>query len=251
MADNFDSTTRTALVTGGSRGIGRATALALARDGFQIILTYVSRPEEAEKTVAMIREAGARARAFALDVANSGAVTRLFATEIKDRVNLHALVNNAGITNDGLLLRMKDEAFERVLAVNLEGAFFCIREAAKIMTKRRAGRIVNITSVSGQMGLGGQANYSAAKAGLIGLTKAASRELAARQITVNAVAPGFIMTEMTAGLSEEARESYKKEIALARFGAAEDVAYAVAFLVSDRASYITGQVLAVNGGLYM
>lgn len=242
--------TPTALVTGASRGIGRAVALRLARDGFQIVITYVSRPEQAMETVEAIGRAGGSAKAFALDVGDSRAIEDFFASEVKDRLNLAVLVNNAGITRDGLLLRMKDEAFMRVVEVNLCGAFVASREAAKIMSKKRFGRIINMASVVGQMGNGGQANYSAAKAGLIGLTKACARELASRSITVNAVAPGFIETDMTAQISGELLEEYKKSIPLRRLGAPEDVAAAVAFLASPDASYITGQVLAVNGGMY-
>lgn len=239
-----------ALVTGGSRGIGRAIARTLARDGFFIILTYVSRPEEAERTVGEIVAAGAQARAFALDVGDDAAVEAFFAAEIKDKVNLAVLVNNAGITRDGFLIRMKSEDFDRVLDVNLGGAFVCSREAARVMSKRRAGRIINISSVVGQMGNAGQANYCAAKAGLIGLTKSNARELAARGITVNAVAPGFIETDMTAKLGEDVVAGYVEAIPLRRMGTAQDVAEAVAFLASERAAYITGQVLAVNGGMY-
>ena len=240
----------TALVTGGSRGIGRAIAQFLARDGFQVYLTYVSRPEEAAETVSSITEASGLARAFALNVGDGKAVADFFASEIKDKVNLAVLVNNAGITRDGFLVRMKDDDFDAVLGVNLRGAFICTREAAKIMSRKRYGRIINISSVVGQMGNAGQANYASAKAALLGLTKACAKELAARQITVNAVAPGFIETDMTAGLSEEVRTAYMEGIPLKRLGAASDVAEAVAFLASDKAAYITGQVLAVNGGMY-
>ena len=241
----LDSTTPTALVTGGSRGIGRAVALTLARDGYQVILTYVSRPEEADKTVAEIEAAGGRALALPLNVGDGEAVAAFFAEHIKGKVNLAVLVNNAGITKDGFLVRMKD-----VITINLRGAFICTREAAKIMTKARHGRIVNISSVVGQMGNAGQANYSAAKAGLLGLTKSCAKELAARQITVNAVAPGFIETDMTAALSDDVRASYEAAIPLKRMGTAQEIADAVAFLASDKAAYITGQVLAVNGGMY-
>ena len=240
----------TALVTGGSRGIGRAIAQCLARDGFQVCLTYVSRPEEAEQTVASIVAAGGKARAYPLNVGDSAAVADFFANEIKDKVNLAVLVNNAGITRDGFLVRMKDEDFDAVLRINLRGAFTCTREAAKIMSKKRTGRIINISSVVGQMGNAGQVNYAAAKAALLGLTKSCAKELAARQITVNAVAPGFIETDMTAGLTDTVREAYMDAIPLKRLGAAADVAEAVAFLASDRAAYITGQVIAVNGGMY-
>ena len=240
----------TALVTGGSRGIGRAIARTLAREGFQVYLTYVSRPEEAEKPVGEIRSQGGQARAFGLDVSDGAAVADFFGAEIKDQVNLAVLVNNAGITRDVLLLRMKDEDFDRVLTVNLRGAFLCSREAAKIMSRARYGRIVNISSVVGQMGNVGQGNYAAAKAALLGLTKSCAKELAARQITVNAVAPGFIETDMTAALTDEVRADYVAAIPLRRMGRAEDVAEAVAFLASDKAAYITGQVLGVNGGMY-
>ena len=240
----------TALVTGGSRGIGRAIARTLAREGFQVYLTYVSRPEEAEKTVEEIRSQGGQARAFGLDVSDGAAVADFFAAEIKDQVNLAVLVNNAGSTRDVLFRRMKDEDVDRVLTVNLRGAFLCSREAAKIMSRARYGRIVNISSVVGQMGNVGQVNYAAAKAALLGLTKSCAKELAARQITVNAVAPGFIETDMTAALTDEVRADYVAAIPLRRMGRAEDVAEAVAFLASDKAAYITGQVLGVNGGMY-
>lgn len=242
--------TPTALVTGGSRGIGRAIALTLAATGLQVYLTYVSKPDEAAQTVEAIEKAGGHARAFRVDVGDAASIAAFFQESIKDQVSLHALINNAGITKDGLVLRMKDEDFDRVLGVNLRGAFLCLREAAKLMTKQRHGRIVNIASVVGQMGNAGQINYASAKAGLIGMTKSAAKELGGRSITVNAVAPGFIETDMTAALSDEARESYAKAIPLGRLGSAQDVADAVAFLVSDKAAYITGQVLAVNGGLY-
>lgn len=240
----------TALVTGASRGIGRAIALALAARGLNVYITYASKADEANAVVADIAAAGGTAAAFKLNVADSQAIADFFSSEIKDKVRLAALVNNAGITKDGFLVRMKDEDFDNVLSVNLRGAFICAREAAKIMSRQREGRIINITSVVGQMGNAGQANYCAAKAGLIGLTKSLAKELSSRNITVNAVAPGFIETDMTAALPAEAREAYAKAIPLGRFGTAEDVAEAVAFLASPGAAYITGQVIAVNGGLY-
>lgn len=240
----------TAIVTGASRGIGRAIARTLARDGFQVFLTYVSRPEEAQQAVAEIAAAGGLARAFALNVADGQAVADFFAQEVKDKVDLAVLVNNAGITKDGFLVRMKDEDFDKVLAVNLRGAFVCTREAARIMSRSRKGRIINISSVVGQMGNAGQINYAAAKAGLIGLTKSVAKELAGRNITVNAVAPGLVETDMTTGLPEDVRASYLEAIPLKRLGTPQDIAEAVAFLISPAAAYITGQVLAVNGGMY-
>lgn len=242
---------KVALVTGGSRGIGRACAERLAKDGFEVYLTYVSRPEEAEKTVAAIVEAGGEAKAFRLDASSREAVSAFFADEIKDKVSLEVLVNNAGITKDALLIRMKDEDWDKVIQVNLTGAFACLREAAKIMVKQRKGRIVNIASVVGQMGNAGQANYVAAKAGLIGLTKSAARELSSRGITVNAVTPGFIQTDMTSVLPEAVVSKMLESIPLGRLGAPEDIASAVSYLAGPGAGYVTGQVLAVNGGMYM
>lgn len=240
----------TALVTGGSRGIGKAIAETLARAGYQVYLTYVSKPAEAEAVAEGIRASGGKASAFRLDVGDGEAVADFFRNEIKDKVMLDVLVNNAGITKDGLMLRMKDADFDQVVQINLRGAFLCLREAAKIMTRQRRGSIVNITSVVGQMGNAGQLNYSAAKAGLIGLTKSAAKELASRSITVNAVAPGFVETDMTAGLSDDMRKAYTEAIPLRRLGTAQDIADAVAFLASPKASYITGQILGVNGGMY-
>lgn len=240
----------TSVVTGGSRGIGRVIAEVLAKSGQQVYLTYVSRPAEAEEVVNSIVAAGGKAKAFALNVSDSEAVAAFFREEIKDKVHLSALVNNAGITKDGFLVRMKDEDFDQVIKVNLRGAFVCTREAAKIMSKNRNGRIVNISSVVGQIGNASQVNYSSAKAALLGLTKSCAKELAARQITVNAVAPGFIETDMTAILSDDVRKGYEDSIPLKRMGTAQEVAEAVAFLASDKAAYITGQVLGVNGGMY-
>ena len=247
---NAPTLTATALVTGASRGIGRAIALGLAARGLNVYITYASKEDEANAVVAAIVKAGGQAAAFKLDVSDPAAISEFFSAHIKDKVHLAALVNNAGITKDGFLIRMKDEDFDSVLGVNLRGAFICSREAAKIMSRQRAGSIINITSVVGQMGNAGQANYCAAKAGLIGLTKSMAKELAARNITVNAVAPGFIETDMTANLPPEVRKNYAKAIPLGRFGSVEDVAQAVAFLASPGATYITGQVIAVNGGLY-
>ena len=240
----------TVVVTGGSRGIGRVVAEELALCGFQVYLTYVSRPEEAQAVAQGIRSQGGKATAFALNVGNSEEVGDFFATEIKDKVHLAALINNAGITKDGFLIRMKDDDFATVLDTNLKGAFFCLREAAKIMSKQREGSIVNMTSVVGQMGNACQANYASAKAGLIGLTKSAAKERASRNITVNAVAPGFIETDMTAVLPEEVKKDYISAIPLGRFGSAKDVANLVSFLISPKAGYITGQVIGINGGLY-
>ena len=238
----------TALVTGGSRGIGRAIAQTLARDGFQVFLTYVNRPEEAEQTVAEIVAANGQARAFALNVGDSAAVADFFAVEIKDKTNLAVLVNNAGITKDGFLVRMKDEDFDKVLAVNLRGAFVCTREAAKIMSRNRKGRIINISSVVGQMGNAGQINYASAKAGLLGLTKSCAKELASRQITVNAVAPGFIGTPSTyAALQDVHIRHIVGSTPLRRLGETHEVAQAVCALAEN--DFINGVVLDVNGGL--
>jgi 3-oxoacyl-[acyl-carrier protein] reductase len=242
---------RTALVTGGSRGIGKAVAMRLAGEGYSVIITYVSRPESAEVVCQEIESLGGKARACALDVGSRESIEGLFASEIKDKVHLDVLVNNAGMTWDGLIVRMKPEQWEKIIQVNLSGAFYCLQEAAKIMMRQRAGRIVNVSSVVGQSGNAGQANYVSAKAALIGLTKTAAQELAPRGITVNAVAPGFIATDMTAALPEEVAAKYMERIPLKRFGTAEDIAATVAFLASEGASYITGQVIGVNGGLYM
>jgi 3-oxoacyl-(acyl-carrier-protein) reductase len=242
---------KVALVTGGSRGIGRACAERLAADGFEVYLTFVSRPEEADKVVAAISAAGGKAKAFKLDASDREAVADFFATEVKGKALLEVLVNNAGITKDGLIIRMKDEDWDKVIQVNLTGAFACLREASKIMLKQRSGRIINIASVVGQMGNAGQANYVAAKAGLIGLTKSAARELAGRGVTVNAVTPGFIQTDMTAVLPEAVVSQMLESIPLGRLGSPDDIAAAVSFLAGAGAGYVTGQVLAVNGGMYM
>lgn len=243
--------TATAVVTGGSRGIGAAVAKRLAADGYQVFITYVSRAQDADAVVAAIQAAGGKARPFLVNVADSEAVTAFFKNEIKDKVRLDVLVNNAGVTKDGLMLRMKDEDFDLVLSVNLRGTFVCTREAAKLMTKQRLGRIVNISSVVGQAGNAGQANYVASKAGVIGLTKTTALELASRGITANAVAPGYIDTDMTSDLPEQVRALFLERIPLKRMGKPEDIAAAVSFLASESAAYITGQVLAVNGGMYM
>lgn len=240
----------TAIVTGGSRGIGKATAFSLAKAGYQVFITYVSKPEEAESVIKQIQSQGGKAKMFNLDVSNADDITHFFNTEVKEQVNLSVLINNAGITKDTLLLRMKNEDFDQVIDVNLRGAFICMREAAKIMTKQRYGRIINVTSVVGQSGNAGQVNYAAAKAGLIGMTKSAAKELASRNITVNAVAPGFIATDMTANLSDDIQKAYQESIPLKRLGTPEDIAEAILFLVSPSADYITGQILAVNGGMY-
>ena len=242
---------QSALVTGGSRGIGRAVALTLAHRGWQVLLTYVREQDKADSVCREIQENGGSARALALDVSDREAVAAFFREHIKGKVRLGVLVNNAGLTKDGLLLRMKPNDWDQVLQVNLDGPFACLQEAAKIMVRQKIGRIINLSSVVGQSGNPGQANYCAAKAGIIGMTKAAARELGARNITVNAVAPGFITTDMTGELPPEARENYLKNIPLGRFGKPEDIAETVAWLASDQASYITGQVIAVNGGLYM
>ncbi|MCR4667533.1 MAG: 3-oxoacyl-[acyl-carrier-protein] reductase [Desulfovibrio sp.] len=248
--DHIDATKKTALVTGGSRGIGKAIAQRLARDGFQILLTYRSKATEAEEVCTSIINAGGNCGFAQLDIADTDAIRTFFKDIVKDRVNLNCLVNNAGITKDGLLIRMKEEDFCRVVDVCLKGTFVATQEAAKLMTKNRAGSIINLASVVGLMGNAGQANYAAAKAGIIGFTKSCAKELAARQVTCNAVAPGFIETDMTSAIPAELKEQYKEAIPLRRMGSAEDVAGAVAFLASDDARYITGQVLSVNGGMY-
>lgn len=243
--------TKTALITGGTRGIGKAIVKKFAGLGYQTYFTYVSRPELAEALCAEIARDGGAAQGFRLNAADWDAVDTFFGSEIKDKVTLSVLVNNAGITKDGLLVRMKREQWEQVLNVNLTGAFVCLQQAAKIMMKQRSGRIVNIASVVGQSGNAGQANYCASKAGLIGLTKAAALELSSRGITVNALAPGFIETDMTETLPQDVREKYLQRIPLGSLGTAEHIADAVAYLASDQAAYVTGQVLGINGGLYM
>lgn len=239
----------TALVTGGSRGIGKAIAETLAKAGYQVYLTYVSKADEAEAVARNIVAAGGKACAFRLDVADAEAVAAFFKEGIKDQVELDVLVNNAGITKDGLMLRMKDEDFDRVIQTNLRGAFVCVREAAKIMTRQRHGRIINISSVVGQMGNAGQINYASAKAGLIGLTKALAKEEGPSGITVNCVAPGVIDTDMMAAFTAEDKAALAEETPVGRLGSADEVAKLLLYLAGEDAGYITGQVFGVNGGL--
>jgi len=243
---------KTALVTGASRGIGRAIAVALARGGASVALNYAGNEAAAAEALKLVLAAGApKAKLYRFDVADPAACTAAVEAVIADLGSLDILVNNAGIAVDQLVMRLKDEDWNRTLQVNLTGNFNLIRAVTRPMMKAKRGAIVNLTSVVGEMGNAGQAAYAAAKAGQIGLTKAVARELASRNIRVNAVAPGYIDTDMTAGLPEAAKTKLTDLIPLARLGTAEDVAKAVAFLASDEASYVTGEVLRVNGGMYM
>ncbi|MBE0582364.1 MAG: 3-oxoacyl-[acyl-carrier-protein] reductase [Desulfofustis sp.] len=241
---------KVALVTGASRGIGRSISLALAEHGASIVAVDIDL-QATEAFVAELKASGTEAVAVQGNVTSAADVDRMVnvAKEAFDRIDI--LVNNAGITRDALLLRMKDEDWDAVLDVYLKGAFLCTRAVAKLMTKQRSGRIINIASVVGQMGNAGQANYCASKAGLMGLTRSNARELAKRNVTVNAVAPGFIATDMTDALPEQKRQELAAQIPLERLGSADDIAYTVLFLASEKAGYITGQVLGVNGGMYM
>lgn len=241
---------KVAVVTGASRGIGRAIALKLAASGARVVLSARSQ-SALDDLAAAIAAAGGEALAVPTDIARTEDVENLFETALGRFEQVDILVNNAGITRDTLLVRMKDADWDAVLETNLKGPFLCSRAAAKIMTKQRCGRIINISSVVGEMGNAGQANYCASKAGLIGLTKSMARELARRHVTVNAVTPGFIVTDMTEVLSDKVKEELLGQIPLGRFGEADDIAAAVVFLASDQAAYITGQVLGVNGGMYM
>ncbi|MGE5575993.1 MAG: 3-oxoacyl-[acyl-carrier-protein] reductase [Syntrophothermus sp.] len=240
-----------ALVTGASRGLGKAMALALAQAGADVALNYAKSVTLAQEVVESIAKLGRKAVAIKADVADTVQVEAMCDQVIKELGRIDILVNNAGITRDTLLLRMKEEDWDAVIDTNLKSIYNCTKAVARLMLKQRAGRIVNITSVVGIMGNAGQANYAAAKAGIIGFTKSVARELGSRGITVNAIAPGFIMSEMTEGLTEEVKRSYLAQIPLERFGRPEDVAGAVLFLVSPEAAYITGQTIHVDGGLLM
>ncbi|WP_298038351.1 3-oxoacyl-[acyl-carrier-protein] reductase [uncultured Desulfuromonas sp.] len=241
---------KVAVVTGASRGIGLSIAKALAAQGARIVAVDIDQ-EATEKVVAQFKADGTEAIAVKANVTLAEDVEQIITAAMDAFGRVDILVNNAGITRDGLLLRMKDQDWDAVLSVNLKGAFLCSRAASKVMSKQRFGRIVNIASVVGQMGNAGQANYCASKAGLIGLTKSNARELARRNVTVNAVAPGFIATEMTEILPEKTKQELAAQIPLGSLGTAEDVANAVVFLASEKAGYVTGQVLGVNGGMYM
>ncbi|HWR73502.1 MAG TPA: 3-oxoacyl-[acyl-carrier-protein] reductase [Nitrospirota bacterium] len=239
-----------ALVTGAAQGIGRDISLGLAADGADVAICDVNL-EAAQKTSSEIEGRGRKSLAVKANVASSADVTAMIDQVVEKFGRIDILVNNAGITRDGLILRMKDEDWDLVLSINLKGAFLCTKAALKHMTKQRAGTIINIASIVGAMGNAGQANYVASKAGLIGLTKTIAREYANRNVTANAVAPGFIDTAMTQALSETVRQELAKQIPLGRLGSSEDVASAVRFLASPSAAYITGQVIHVNGGMYM
>ncbi len=242
---------RTVVVTGGSRGIGRAVCLAFADTQTHVFFNYHSAGGAADKTLKMIAAAGGQATALQADVSSESQVSAFFKRVLEKSGRVDVLVNNAGVTRDQLLVRMKTGDWDTVLDTNLKGTFLCCRAVAKTMMKQRYGRIINLTSVVAFSGNPGQANYAASKAGIAGLTRAVARELASRGITANAVAPGFVETDMTAGLSENARAAMVDQIPLGRVGTPEDVAAAVTFLASDQAAYITGQVIHVSGGMYM
>lgn len=242
---------KTAIVTGASRGIGRAIALRLADMGANVVLNYRSSAQSTEELIKEIEEKGVKAAAVQADISKFEEAERLTKAAVDTFGSIDILVNNAGITKDGLLLRMKEEDFDSVINVNLKGAFNTIKHVSGIMLKQRSGKIINISSVVGITGNAGQLNYSAAKAGILGMTKSAARELGSRGITVNAVAPGFIQTDMTEVLSDKVKENIKGTIPLKTLGTPEDVANLVGFLASDMASYITGQVINVDGGMVM
>ncbi|HEE9792513.1 TPA: 3-oxoacyl-[acyl-carrier-protein] reductase [Staphylococcus aureus] len=243
--------TKSALVTGASRGIGRSIALQLAEEGYNVAVNYAGSKEKAEAVVEEIKAKGVDSFAIQANVADADEVKAMIKEVVSQFGSLDVLVNNAGITRDNLLMRMKEQEWDDVIDTNLKGVFNCIQKATPQMLRQRSGAIINLSSVVGAVGNPGQANYVATKAGVIGLTKSAARELASRGITVNAVAPGFIVSDMTDALSDELKEQMLTQIPLARFGQDTDIANTVAYLASDKAKYITGQTIHVNGGMYM
>ncbi|WAM30884.1 3-oxoacyl-[acyl-carrier-protein] reductase [Caldicellulosiruptor naganoensis] len=242
---------KVALITGASRGIGRAIALKFGQNGANVVINYSSSESQAQTLKEEIEKLGVKALTIKCDVSNSEEVNAMFSQIEKEFGRLDILVNNAGITKDGLILRMNEEDFDKVIAINLKGAFLCAKAASKMMVKQREGNIINISSVVGIIGNVGQTNYAASKAGIIGLTKSLAKELASRNIRVNAIAPGFIKTDMTEVLSDKVKEMMLSSIPLGRFGEAEEVANVALFLASNLSSYITGQVIVVDGGMVM
>lgn len=242
---------RVAVVTGGGRGIGRAIAIRLAEEGAKVAVSYRSNDEEAEKTANLVREAGAECETFKGDIASTEDVKALFEGVDEAFGGVGILVNNAGVTRDNIMLRMKEDEFDAVLQTNLKGTYLCTRAVLRGMVRARWGRIVNVSSVVGLIGNAGQANYAASKAGIIGLTKSVAREVAPRGITVNAVAPGYVETELTGGLPDEVKDQIRAQTPAGRIGEPEEIAEAVAFLAGEGASYITGQTIAVDGGMVM
>lgn len=242
---------KTVVVTGASRGIGRAIAIAFARQGANLVLNYNSSAKSVEEVLQLIQAEGGNAVAVKADVSKSEEAKNLIQTAVETFGSIDILVNNAGITKDMLLMRMTDEQFEQVIDINLKGTFYCLKYASNYMLKQRSGKIINMASVVGLTGNAGQANYAASKAGIIGLTKSAAKELAPRGITVNAIAPGFIQTEMTDALSDKVKDAYIQMIPLKKLGSVDDVANTACFLASEAANYITGQVIQVDGGMLM
>lgn len=247
----FDLTGKVALVTGGSRGIGRAAALALGKQGAQVVVNYVSGEAAARDVAEAIQAAGGKAEIAKFDVASTESTEKAIAEIAKRLGRLDILVCSAGVSIDGLLLRLKEDDFDRILAVNLKGAVTCARSAVKVMLRARTGRVIFLSSVVGEMGNAGQIAYAASKAALLGATKSMARELASRAVTVNAITPGFIDTDMTSALNEEQKAAINQGIPLGRTGKPEEIAAAVVYLASDEAGYVTGQALRVNGGMYM
>ncbi|KDP13221.1 3-oxoacyl-[acyl-carrier-protein] reductase [Staphylococcus chromogenes] len=243
--------TKVALVTGASRGIGRSIALQLAEEGYNVAINYAGNKEKAEEVVNQIKEKGVEAFAIQANVSNPDEVKAMIKEVVNQFGSVDVLVNNAGITRDNLLMRMKEQEWDDVIDTNLKGVFNCIQKVTPQMLRQKGGRIINLTSIVGAVGNPGQINYVASKAGVIGMTKTAARELSSRQITVNAVAPGFIVSDMTNALNEDLKNGMKAQIPLGHFGEDTDIAHTVAFLASDKAKYITGQTIHVNGGMHM
>ncbi|PTE25222.1 3-oxoacyl-[acyl-carrier-protein] reductase [Staphylococcus equorum] len=243
--------TKSALVTGASRGIGRSIAIQLAEEGYNVAVNFSGNKEKADAVVEEIKAIGVESFAIQANVANGDEVKAMIKAVVSEFGSVDVLVNNAGITRDNLLMRMKEQEWDDVIDTNLKGVFNCIQKVTPQMLRQKSGAIINLSSVVGAMGNPGQANYVATKAGVIGLTKSSARELASRNITVNAVAPGFIVSDMTDALSDELKAKMLEQIPLAKFGKDQDISHTVAFLVSDKAKYITGQTIHVNGGMYM